>query len=153
VQAKICHYVCHSSCLCSHSIPLFGTGGHFAASVFKARSLESQPGKQGAKDAFEVLAHKTCHRYVIRCVPYQSLLPVPTSLCLSQACTCTHTSTSAHNAPSSRTPTPSLTHLYINIIRVESCVFYCILRSEKRSVCYKTRADTAMSLRQARQKS
>eukprot|EP00967_Tisochrysis_lutea_P108196 scaffold167495_cov19-Tisochrysis_lutea.AAC.1 len=54
--------------LCLHD----GAGGHFAASVFKARApndgLNSQGGgaQGGAKDAFEVLDHKTCHRYVIR---------------------------------------------------------------------------------------
>jgi hypothetical protein len=49
------------------------TGGHFAASVFKARASDGrQQGKQGAgskggaDEAFEVLAHKTFHRYVIR---------------------------------------------------------------------------------------
>ncbi|KAF5841474.1 hypothetical protein DUNSADRAFT_12639 [Dunaliella salina] len=48
-------------------------GGHFAASVFKARApgvgqncQGGQGGKGGANDAFEVLDHKTCHRYVIR---------------------------------------------------------------------------------------
>lgn len=41
-------------------------GGHFAAAVFRMRPAPEGPAKGHAQDPYEVVAHKTFHRYVVR---------------------------------------------------------------------------------------
>ena len=51
-------------------VVILSRGGHFAAAVFNVRPARPAAGQgQGRHDAppFEVLAHKTFHRYVVRC--------------------------------------------------------------------------------------
>jgi hypothetical protein len=51
---------------CLTWVVLLLRGGHFAGAVFRMRP--GPPGKgQHAGDPFEVVAHKTLHRYVVRC--------------------------------------------------------------------------------------
>ena len=50
---------------------IIASGGHFAATVFSIRGHGAPPGKQVPKGEalpYEILAHKTYHRYVVRYV-------------------------------------------------------------------------------------
>ena len=48
-------------------IVLLFRGGHFAAAVFKPRSVAARAAnKAQAVEVFETVAHKTFHRYVVR---------------------------------------------------------------------------------------
>jgi len=43
-------------------------GGHFAGAVFRMRAGPPGKGQHAGGEPFEVVAHKTFHRYVVRCV-------------------------------------------------------------------------------------
>lgn len=55
---------------CRLLVVLLLRGGHFAASVLQVKQQAQQRGQQQA-DAFDVVAHKTFHRYVVRCATHQ----------------------------------------------------------------------------------
>ena len=73
---------------------ILSRGGHFAAAVFACRTSLSQPEKAtkgAAAPLFQVVAHKTFHRYVVRCgTIIQPILSYSNRQLLEQRCIAQH---------------------------------------------------------------